>query len=239
MKTTVFLLEDDLDITRLIVRTLSQQGIDTRSFRRISEFEREIKRQLPDLCLIDLSLPDGDGLSLVNGGGLPCSVPRIIVTGRGGLTDKVVGLEIGADDYIVKPFEPRELVARVRAVLRRSAKSATPAAAAKNELITFGDWSADFDGCTLTHRDGEVINLSSSEAALLGALVNSAGRVLSRSQLLDITSGRTGEPFDRSMDARISRLRRKLRDDPKAPSIIRTVYGAGYVFSIPVDTKAG
>ena len=236
MKTLVYLLEDDPDISCLIVRTLTQQGIDVQAFRRLSEFQREIRRTMPDLCLIDLSLPDGDGLSVVRDSLLPASVPKVIVTGRGNITDRVVGLEVGADDYIVKPFEPRELVARIRAVLRRvrqTPKGPTPA----KPLVCFGDWSADFDGCTLSHADGEVVQMSSSEASLLHALVSAPGRVLSRSQLLDATTGRSDEPFDRSMDARISRLRKKLRDNTKSPEIIRTVYGAGYVFALAVTPK--
>ncbi len=233
MKTLVYLLEDDPDISRLIVRTLGQQGMDVVSLRRLSDFEREVRRRTPDLCLIDLSLPDGDGLSLVREGSLPASVPKVIVTGRGGITDRVVGLEIGADDYIVKPFEPRELVARIRAVLRRSRITQATPTAPGAALVQFGDWTADFDGCTLSHADGEVQQLSSSEASLLQALASAPGRVLSRSQLLDATTGRADDPMDRSMDARISRLRKKLRDNTKSPQIIRTVYGAGYVFSPP------
>lgn len=235
MKTLVYLLEDDPDISRLIVRTLTQQGIDVQSFRRLSEFEREVKRTVPDLCLVDLSLPDGDGLSVIRDRVLPPSVPRVIVTGRGNITDRVVGLEVGADDYIVKPFEPRELVARIRAVLRRARSLVGTPAPDANPLIRFGDWRADFDGCTLTHADGEVVQLSSAEASLLHAFVSAPGRVLSRSQLLDATTGRSDEPFDRSMDARISRLRKKLRDNTKQPAVIRTVYGAGYVFALPVQ----
>lgn len=236
MKTLVYLLEDDPDISRLIVRTLTQQGIDVQAFRRLSEFQREVRRTMPDLCLIDLSLPDGDGLSVVRDSLLPASVPKVIVTGRGNITDRVVGLEVGADDYIVKPFEPRELVARIRAVLRR-VRQPTEGPSPTKSLVQFGDWSADFDGCTLSHADGELVQMSSSEASLLHALVSAPGRVLSRSQLLDATTGRSDEPFDRSMDARISRLRKKLRDNTKSPEIIRTVYGAGYVFALTVTPK--
>ena len=234
-KALIYLLEDDLDISRLIERALARHGMEVRCFRRLADFEREIERQLPDLCLIDLSLPDGDGLYQINDRKLPASVPRVIVTGRGSLTDKVVGLEIGADDYIVKPFEPREMVARLRAVLRRSriARDRRPDEA--QMLARFEDWLADFDACTLVRDDGTTVELSSSEAGLLQALVRAPGRVLSRSQLLDATEGRADEPFDRSMDARISRLRKKLEPDPKAPRLIRTVYGAGYVFSADVD----
>lgn len=229
MKPLIYLVEDDPDIARLITRTLEQQGNQIEAFRRVADFQRALTRARPDLCLVDLSLPDGDGLSIVHDG-LPPSVPKIIVTGRGQLTDRVVGLEIGADDYIVKPFEPRELAARVKAVLRRAALSCCKSRDTDSRLVRFGDWTADLEGCTLSHSDGDVIQLSATEATLLGAFTNAPGRVLSRSQLLDATTGRAEDPLDRSMDARISRLRKKLRDDPYSPQIIRTVYGAGYVF---------
>lgn len=235
MKTLIYLLEDDLDITNLITRALVKHGMDVRCFQRLADFEREIRRQRPDLCLIDLSLPDGDGLVLLSDARIPPDVPKVIVTGRGTLTDKVVGLEIGADDYLVKPFEPREMVARIRAVLRRNGRADPARPRSANKLASFGDWVADFEACSLRHADGSIERLSSSEAAFLLALVGSAGRVMSRSQLLDATSGRSDEPFDRSMDARISRLRKKLRDNPRSPEIIRTVYGAGYVFALEVQ----
>ncbi|MBW0159427.1 response regulator transcription factor [Sedimentimonas flavescens] len=235
MSTLVYLLEDDLDISRLIERSLVQQGFTMRSFRRLAEFERELRRQTPDLCLIDLSLPDGDGLSLINGNTLPENMPRVIVTGRGSVTDKVVGLEIGADDYIVKPFEPRELVARLRAVLRRSRKSREAAESDPHSVASFGGWTANLKACTLTHTDGHQVTLSSSENSLLEAFLRAPGRVLSRSNLLDATQGRSNEPFDRSMDARVCRLRRKIARAPDDGEVIRTVYGAGYIFSAEVD----
>lgn len=233
MMPVAYLLEDDVDISNLIVRALSEHGFSVRSFTRRSDFEREVNRQLPDICLIDLSLPDGDGLSLIKSSILPETMPKVIVTGRGNLTDRIVGLEIGADDYIVKPFEPRELVARVRAVLRRS--GALRHDDGETKIARFGNWTANFSACTLANVDGDSTDLSSAEASLLMAFVSSAGRVLTRSQLLDATSGRSTEPFDRSMDARISRLRKKLGDDSKAPDIIRTVYGVGYVFGMTVE----
>lgn len=237
MKPTIFLLEDDADICRLITRTLNQQGYDVREFRKRSDFERALQRQSPALCLVDLSLPDGDGLALIAEKLRYSGLPTIIVTGRGNLTDRVVGLEIGADDYVVKPFEPRELVARVRAVLRRAQPGLPRATAEARKFAAFGEWVADLEGCNLTDREGQVTRMSASETRLLAAFLTSAGRVLSRSQLLDISAQRESEPFDRSMDARISRLRRKLRDDPRAPRIIRTVYGAGYVFGLDVTWR--
>lgn len=235
MPTLVYLLEDDPDIARLIERSLGQSGFTTRIFRRMADFEREVRRQTPDLCLIDLALPDGDGLDLVSNGVLPRTVPRVIVTGRGAVTDRVVGLEIGADDYIVKPFEPRELVARLRAVLRRSRMVQETAGEANRRLIArFGGWKADLGACRLQSGDGTTLGLSSAETTLLEAFLRAPGRVLSRSNLMDATGGRHGEPFDRSMDARISRLRRKLDAHSQGQELIRTVYGAGYILTADV-----
>lgn len=162
---------------------------------------------------------------------IPASIPRIIVTGRGSVTDRVVGLEIGADDYIVKPFEPRELVARLRAVLRRAslAREGNPLDA--KMAAQFGNWTADLGACTVTHCDGRVLELSAAETSLLGAFLRSPGRIMDRSSLLDATGSRNSEPFDRSMDARISRLRRKLEAGDGDSELIRTIYGAGYIFT--------
>ena len=233
MTRLVYLLEDDPDIAGLIARTLNEQGLEVRKFNRLIDFRREVARNLPDLCLIDLNLPDGDGLSAVRDI-LPASVPKVIVSGRGDLTDRVVGLEIGADDYIVKPFEPRELAARVKAVLRRAQPPTTEPSATS---LQFGDWTVDLGSFTLHHSDGEIVRLSAAEAALLQTLAETPGRIVTRAQLLDATSGRAEEPMDRSIDARISRLRKKLRDDPYSPQIIRTVYGAGYVFAPPASNN--
>lgn len=242
MSTLVYLLEDDLDIARLIERTLLAQGFALRHFRRVAEFEREMRRQAPDLCLIDLSLPDGDGLALLGAGVIPASVPRIVVTGRGSVTDRVIGLEIGADDYIVKPFEPRELAARLRAVLRRARLPAEAREAAARPVAQFGDWTADLLACKLTHTSGRALELSSSETRLLEAFLKAPHRVLSRAQLLDLPQARADDPFDRSIDARVCRLRRKIEPDPHEPALIRTVYGAGYILTVPVhwaDTTEG
>ena len=236
MPTLIYLLEDDPDIAHLIERSLGQQGFTTRIFRRHADFEREVRRQTPDLCLIDLALPDGDGMDVVANGVLPRNVPRVIVTGRGAVTDRVVGLEIGADDCIVKPFEPRELVVRLRAVLRRSRLVQDAAGGANRRLVArFGGWKADLGACMLQRVDGTTLSLSSAETNLLEAFLRAPGRVLSRSNLMDATGARHGEPFDRSMDARISRLRRKLDAHSQGQELIRTVYGAGYILTADVD----
>lgn len=236
MSQLIYILEDEKEMSRIMRRALEGLGFKTQDFRLCRDFEKALENERPDLCLIDLSLPDGDGLSVVSDSLKQRGIPVIIVTGRGDATDKIVGLEIGADDYIVKPFEPREMVARVRAVLRRGqAKSGVMQQAPSPKIAQFDGWSADFSSCTLTDPEGETENLSSAEAALLETFLSSSGRVLSRSKLLDIGSPDDLDPYDRSIDARISRLRRKLGDDPKSPKMIRTVYGSGYVFVAKVQ----
>lgn len=236
MSQLIYILEDEKEMSRIMRRALEGLGFKTQDFRLCRDFEKALENERPDLCLIDLSLPDGDGLSVVSDSLKQRGIPAIIVTGRGDATDKIVGLELGADDYIVKPFEPREMVARVRAVLRRGqAKSGVMQQAPSPKIAQFDGWSADFFSCTLTDPEGETENLSSAEAALLETFLSSSGRVLSRSKLLDIGSPDDLDPYDRSIDARISRLRRKLGDDPKSPKMIRTVYGSGYVFVAKVQ----
>ncbi len=234
MSKLIYVLEDDHEIARIMRRALSESGYDIAMYHAVAAFNSALRDRAPDLALIDLGLPDGDGMSVVSEVLRGEGIPSIIVTARGDLTDRIVGLEVGADDYIVKPFEARELLARVRAVLRRT--NATPLETAPHttqKVARFDGWTANFSGCTLTDPEGKTQELSAAETVLLQAFVRSAGRVLSRSQLLD-TDDDNLEPFDRSIDARISRLRRKLRDNVQSPRIIRTVYGAGYVFAAKV-----
>ena len=162
--------------------------------------------------------------------GTPCAV--LILTGRNDVTDRVLGLELGADDYIVKPFEPRELVARVRSILRRYQRSAAAEAITERNIASFAGWIFDGNRHTLTAPDGREIGLSAAEAGLLATLLRRPNKILSREQLL---GERDVDPFDRSIDVRISRLRRKLDDDPQNPRLIKTVYGAGYLFAAQVS----
>ena len=240
MNQLIYILEDEKEMARIIVRALEDHGFRVKDFRVRRDFERALENEPPAICLIDLNLPDGDGLSIVSDTLKQRGIPAIIVTGRGDATDKIVGLELGADDYIVKPFEPREMVARVRAVLRRGGQPTTSHATPQPQKIAeFDGWVADFASCTLSDPEGATEPLSSAEAALLETFLSSSGRVLSRSKLLDIGSPDDLDPFDRSIDARISRLRRKLGDDPKSPKMIRTVYGSGYVFVAKVHWRNG
>lgn len=229
----ILILEDDPDIARLICGSLAVYGFRCEHVGTGRALLDRAQRATPDLCVIDLGLPDMDGMQVVRElqEGSPCAV--LILTGRNDVTDRVLGLELGADDYIVKPFEPRELVARVRSILRRyqRAAPAEPANVERN-LARFGAWRFDKGRHALVSPDQREINLSAAEAGLLLTLLERPNRILSREQLL---GERDLDPFDRSIDVRISRLRRKLEDDPHDPKLIKTVYGAGYLFSAQVS----
>lgn len=235
MKPLIYILEDDADIANVIARTLRDEGFSIEAFQRKGSFLNQFQRKRPDLCLIDLALPDGDGLSVITEFLRTHRVPAIVVTGKSGLADKIIGLEVGADDYVVKPFEPRELVARVRAVLRRNRFFDENSISETNKIAKFSGFTADFQSCTLIDIDGVTTDLSAAETRLLEVLLKSAGRVLSRGQLMDHIRMSDEDPLDRSVDARISRLRKRLGDDPKSPKLLRTVYGAGYIFSAKVE----
>lgn len=238
MRELVYILEDEAEIARIMRRALEQQGYELEWFHQRAQFAHALARRRPDLCLVDLELPDGDGLSLVRDLLHRDGIPAIIVTGRGELTDRLIGLEVGADDYIVKPFEPRELVARARAVLRRGGDGREPGPGKPQRFARFEGWVADFGACTLTAPDGEVMPLSAAETALLRIFAEAAGRVLSRAALLDLEDQDDLDAFDRSMDVRVSRLRKKLRGGSETGALIRTVYGVGYVFT-PVVAWSG
>lgn len=231
----VFVLEDQPEVGRVVCRTLEQHGFHTEWFPRAAPFLAQIRLRRPDLCIIDLGLPDRDGLTVIRDMHGRESLPVIILSGRGDPVDRVLGLEIGADDYLVKPFDPRELVARVKAVLRRSNRQAT---ALESEptvgIASFAGWTCDFDRLALADRNGKATELSAAESRLLLSFCRAPNRVLTREALLGLRSVEDRSPFDRAIDVRISRLRQKLEDDPKNPQIIRTVYGAGYIFAADV-----
>ncbi len=228
----ILVLEDEPEIARLICTNLAEYGFRCEHLHTGREFLARARVATPDLCIVDLGLPDMDGMQVVRElqDGTPCAV--LILTGRNDLTDRVLGLELGADDYIVKPFEPRELVARVRSILRRYQRSAAPEAPSERSTACFAGWRFDTSRHALTAPDGRELNLSAAEVGLLAALIRRPNKILSREQLL---GERDVDPFDRSIDVRISRLRRKLDDDPQNPKLIKTVYGAGYLFSSQVD----
>jgi DNA-binding response OmpR family regulator len=228
----IAVVEDDPDVARLIEKTLSDFSFRSFWCRSAGDLLRRMARSAPDLCIIDLGLPDMDGLELMQRlrAISPCGI--LILTGRGHISDRVMGLELGADDYVLKPFEPRELVARVRSVLRRrEAAPATPSRDAAS-VAEFGGWRFHLGNNTLVSPAGVEELLSTSEAELLKVFVGSPNRILQREQLI---GQRDLSPTDRTIDVRISRLRRKLEPDPQNPQFIKTVYGAGYLFLAKVN----
>ncbi len=220
----VFIVEDEPDIARLIATSLAEYGFRSETFGTGRALLARARKVQPELAILDLGLPDMDGLQVLRllQEQHPCAA--LILTGRDGLTDRVLGLELGADDYLVKPFEPRELIARVRSILRRYQKAAASEPDAHGGA-RFAGWHFDIGRLTLTSDDGREVSLSAAEAALLQSLLKRPNKILTREQLI---GERELDPFDRSIDVRISRLRRKLEDDPQDPKIIKTVYGAGY-----------
>ena len=225
----IYVIEDEPDLGRLISDALSDYGYRVQLFGTGQQAEKSLLRDRPNLCIIDLGLPDMDGLSLVRQLHEDEAMGIIIISGRSSLPDKVLGLELGADDYLAKPFEPRELIARAKSILRRVAGRNLHTA--EQSLARFGQWTFRSSNLTLSHTDGRCENLSATEAKMLCALFNSSGRIISRDQLL----GDYLEPYDRSIDVRISRLRKKIEQDPQQPELIKTIYGAGYMFTAKVE----
>lgn len=221
----ITILDDEPEIRRLLADTLEEAGFRTLSFGRATEFEAALRRATPDVCLVDLGLPDRDGLSLVHRLALEQGARVIIISGRAQVQDRVIGLELGADDYIIKPFDPAEVVARVRARLR---SPRAPAQSAR--LARFNGWEADFDAFTLRSDAGEEAGFSHAEGEVLRLFLESPRRLITRQQMQEALGGAAGESFDRAMDVRISRLRTKLGEDPRNPRLIKTIYGAGYIF---------
>ncbi|MBC9247567.1 response regulator transcription factor [Paracoccus sp. 11-3] len=223
----IAILEDEPDIRRIMIDVLEGAGFRTMGFSRATEFEAALRHITPDACLVDLGLPDRDGLALVHRLATESGAAIIIVSGRAQVQDRVTGLELGADDYIIKPFEPAELLARLRARLRRPASPTRPG---QRSQARFAGWSADFDRYLLTSPTGTDTPISHAEAEVLRMFLDNPRRLISRGQMLETLGGAGGESFDRAMDVRISRLRSKLGEDPKNPQLIKTIYGAGYIF---------
>lgn len=222
----IAILDDEPEIRRLLSAALEEAGFRTQSFARATEFEAALRRITPDACLIDLGLPDRDGLALVHRLATDTGAAIIIISGRAQVQDRVTGLELGADDYIIKPFEPAEVVARIRARLRRPGQMAVT----RSQTLRFSGWTADFDRYLLTSPEGAETPLSHAEAEVLRLFADNPRRLITRSQMLETLGGTAGESFDRAMDVRISRLRTKLGEDPRNPRLIKTIYGAGYIF---------
>lgn len=235
MKKRIYLVEDEADICRMVRDLLETYGYVVSTYATGRDGRAAIRREAPDLLIVDLNLPDMNGLDLIRELWTDVRFGLIVLTGRTEVSDRVLGLELGADDYVVKPFEPRELVARVGAVLRRHDQLVTAARSAEQSRAGFGPWTFDVGNLTLTRDDGHLEHLTAAEAALLLMFARSPNRVLSREQLQ--ADGDDGDdfPYERSIDVRISRLRKKIEVDPRKPQLIKTVYGAGYVLAKDVS----
>ncbi|SDX72903.1 DNA-binding response regulator, OmpR family, contains REC and winged-helix (wHTH) domain [Ruegeria halocynthiae] len=221
----VTILDDEPEIRRILTDALEEAGFRTQSFARAREFEASLKRVTPDLCLVDLSLPDTDGLALVHRLALEQGAAVIIISGRVQVQDRITGLELGADDYITKPFDPAEVIARIRARLRSSGPVTQ-----NSDVAEFNGWTAHFDRYVLIDADGTETPFSHAEGEVLRLFLESPKRLISRARMQEMLGGGAGDSFDRAMDVRISRLRTKLGEDPKKPRLIKTIYGAGYIF---------
>ncbi|HYG90318.1 MAG TPA: response regulator transcription factor [Azospirillum sp.] len=230
-KPLVYVVEDEADIGDLIRTTLAGYGYEAEHVRTGAELARRLRARVPALCIVDLGLPDVDGLQLVRDLQERAGCAILILTGRQHVADRILGLELGADDYMVKPFEPRELVARVRSILRRLGRAAEVGETPPPSVARFEGWTFEPARNRLLDPAGQEVALSTAETRLLEVFVRSPNRILSRDQLLQ---ERDLEPLDRSIDVRISRLRRKLGEDPSSPRLIKTIYGAGYMFSVDV-----
>lgn len=231
----IAVVEDDREIRALIAELLEQDGFETAACRSAEEFDRLLERQRVDLAILDVMLPGEDGLSLCRRLQARGDIPVLMVTAKGDDVDRIVGLEIGADDYLPKPFNPRELVARVRAILRRTRSLHRVGETRAGEKYQFANWRIDAGCRSLTSPAGITVELTGGEFELLMSFVTHPQRILNRDQLLDWTRGRSAAPYDRSIDVQLSRLRRKLAQHPSGDLLIKTVRGGGYIFAAPVE----
>jgi two-component system OmpR family response regulator len=236
----LLVVDDDREIRSLVAQFLTKHGFRVTGVRDGAEMMRTLDGARVDLIVLDLMLPGEDGLSLcrrLRATPQTAQTPVIMLTAMGEETDRIVGLEMGADDYLAKPFSPRELLARIKAVLRRvSAPPVAGAPVAAGTVLRFEGWSLDITKRELRSPDGVLVQLSAGEYDLLVAFVEHPQRVLTRDQLLDLARGRSAVPFDRSVDVQVSRLRRKIEPDPAEPTLIKTVRGGGYLFTPAVTS---
>lgn len=236
-KVKLLLVDDEAALREPLAEYLSRQGFVVVQAASAAEARSRLREGRPDLVLVDIMMPGEDGLSLCRHLTEALSLPTILLTAKGEATDRIVGLEIGADDYVVKPFEPRELVARIRSVLRRVARGAPPPA--EDELYEFDGWRLDPLKRRLTAPDGALVSISSAEFRLLMAFLEHPRQVLDRDRLLDMVQGREAHLFDRAVDNQVSRLRRKIEADSRNPLLIQTVWGGGYMLAADVRRVPG
>ncbi|WP_322883429.1 response regulator (plasmid) [Sinorhizobium medicae] len=231
----IAVVDDHRDIRDLVGKYLTHQGYRVSVAESGEALRRILEKGAPDLVVLDIMMPGEDGLTVCRQLRTTTELPVIFLTAMADGTDRIVGLELGADDYITKPFNPRELLARIRAVLRRVNSLPPQRSRIKAKTIRFDAWELDTGRRELVGRDGISVPLSTAEFRLLSAFLEHPGLVLSRDQLLDLTAGRVAESFDRSIDNQVSRLRKKIESDPKNPSLIKTHWGGGYSFVAEVE----
>ncbi len=231
----ILVVDDHREIREALAQYLTRHGLRVSVAKDAREARRVLDSAAIDLLLLDIMMPGEDGLSLCRELRARSSLPIILLTALGEDTERIVGLELGADDYVAKPFNPRELLARIRAVLRRAQGPAPARSALLQKRFRFGAFRFHPERQELEREDGTLIPLSTAEARLLAAFLRQPRVVLSRDRLLDLARGRESHPFDRAIDNLISRLRRKLGDDPRRPRYIRTHWGGGYSFEAEVE----
>jgi two-component system, OmpR family, response regulator len=232
----LLIVDDDREIRTLLGQYFETHGYRTTAVAEGRAMRRVLQQSHVDLIVLDLMLPGEDGLALCRDLRTRSQLPVIMLTARGEDVDRIVGLEVGADDYVPKPFNPRELLGRVKAVLRRAAHAPREPDPQSVHGFRFAGWQLDTTSRALTDRTGAAVPLSGAEYRLLAVLLMSPTRVHSRAQLTEVLRGREADPLDRSIDVRVSRLRQILGDDARAPTIIKTVYGEGYVVGVGVET---
>jgi len=233
----ILVVDDHREIRDLVSRALSKEGFRVSAAANGRAMRKVMADGRIDLILLDLMLPGEDGLALCRAVRAESNIPIIMLTAKGEEIDRVIGLEMGADDYLSKPFGSRELIARIKAVLRRSRTADADRAAKRPKQYRFDRWRLNVDARNLVRGDGVVVSLSTGEFDLLMAMVARPQRVLTRDQLLDLARGRAATAFDRSIDTQVSRLRKKIERDPTDPQIIKTVWGGGYVFTPAVSEE--
>jgi two-component system, OmpR family, response regulator len=233
----ILVVDDDREIRRLLGDYLEKNGYRSSAVPDGKGMRRALEMSPPNLIVLDLMLPGDGGLALCREIRSHSQVPIVMLTALGDEPDRILGFECGADDYVVKPFNPRELLVRIRAVLRRAAHAPRDPDTSEVSAYRFAGWRLDTTTRVLTRPDGTDTALNGAEYRLLSILLSHPGRVLSRIQIMELARGRDLDPFDRSIDVRISRLRQRLGDDARSASIIKTVYGEGYVVGVPVESE--
>jgi len=233
----LLIVDDDVEILDLLKRFFVQHAYDVEVAGDGVAMWAAIKRERPDIIILDVMLPGEGGLSLCQKLRAESNIPVIMLTAMSEVSDRIIGLELGADDYLTKPFDPRELLARLRSVQRRTSDQGVRAVEETRLLILFGEWQLDVTRRELRSAQGVMVPLSGGEFDLLRVFVDHPQRILTREQLLDLARGHTHDAFDRSIDVQVSRLRRKIEPDSKRPDIIRTVRNGGYIFTASVSRQ--